>query len=85
MLSATRLSSKDPGKHLKTTNDACALSQELPVSLQNGPKAFVATGPARTLYGLVVNIHYNAAAFRVTVSETQQKTPAGVGITLTCS
>ncbi|KAH8100945.1 fatty acid synthase [Cristinia sonorae] len=54
MLSVTGLSQKDLESHIKRTNAHLAANSQLQISLINGTKAFVVTGPARALYGLVV-------------------------------
>ncbi|KAK0450204.1 fatty acid synthase [Armillaria borealis] len=56
MLSVTGLALKDLAPHIKKTNSHLADNSKLFVSLHNGPRAFVVTGPARSLYGLVTNL-----------------------------
>lgn len=53
MLSVTGLSQKDLDVHIKKTNSHLPANSQLQISLLNGSKAFVVTGPARALYGLV--------------------------------
>ncbi|TFK75163.1 fatty acid synthase [Pluteus cervinus] len=56
MLSITGLLLKDLEPHLKTTNSFLPSNSKLHISLHNGPRAFVVTGPSRALYGLVINL-----------------------------
>lgn len=56
MLSVTGLSLKELEPHIKQTNTHLADNSQLFVSLHNGPRAFVVTGPAKALYGLVTNL-----------------------------
>uniref|UniRef100_A0A0W0EUQ4 Putative fatty acid synthase n=1 Tax=Moniliophthora roreri TaxID=221103 RepID=A0A0W0EUQ4_MONRR len=56
MLSVTGLSLKELQPHLSKTNKHLPENSQLYVSLHNGPRAFVITGPARALHGLVVNL-----------------------------
>ena len=53
MLSVTGLSLKDLEPHIKSANSHLPENSKMSVSLHNGPKAFVITGPPRSLYGLV--------------------------------
>lgn len=53
MLSIGGLSLKELEVHLKKTNAHLPENSQLQVSLHNGPKTFVVTGPPRALYGLV--------------------------------
>jgi fatty acid synthase subunit beta len=53
MLSVTGLALADLEKQIKATNKHLPPNSQLEVSLLNGPKAFVVTGPARALHGLV--------------------------------
>ena len=56
MLSVTGLVLKDLESHIKKTNEHLPANSQLQVSLHNGPKAFVVTGPSRALYGLVTSL-----------------------------
>ncbi|KAI0342734.1 fatty acid synthase [Trametopsis cervina] len=56
MLSVTGLVLKDLEVHLKKTNEHLPENSQLQVSLHNGVKAFVVTGPARALWGLVTSL-----------------------------
>ncbi|KAF8896473.1 fatty acid synthetase alpha subunit [Infundibulicybe gibba] len=56
MLSVTGLSLAELEPHIKQTNDHLAENAQLQISLYNGPRAHVVTGPARSLYGLVTSL-----------------------------
>jgi fatty acid synthase subunit alpha, fungi type len=56
MLSVTGLSLKDLEPHIKSANSHLPENSKMSVSLHNGPKAFVVTGPPRSLYGLVTSL-----------------------------
>jgi fatty acid synthase subunit alpha, fungi type len=56
MLAVSGLALKDLEPHIKKTNTHLPANSQLHVSLHNGPRAFVLTGPARALYGLVTNL-----------------------------
>ncbi|KAI0360181.1 fatty acid synthase [Trametes cingulata] len=56
MLSVTGLSLKDLEGHIAKTNKHLPDNSKIGVSLYNGPKAFVVTGPPRSLYGLVTHL-----------------------------
>lgn len=56
MLSVAGLSLKELEGHIKKTNSHLPANSQLAVSLNNGPRAFVVTGPARALHGLVTNL-----------------------------
>lgn len=56
MLSVTGLLLKDLEPHLTQTNTHLPENSQLHVSLYNGPRAFVVTGPAKSLYGLVTSL-----------------------------
>lgn len=71
MLSITGLSLKEVEGHLKKTNAHLAENSQLHVSLHNGPRAFVVTGPARALHGLVTNLR----KVRAPSGADQSKTP----------
>ncbi|TFK27788.1 fatty acid synthetase alpha subunit [Coprinopsis marcescibilis] len=53
MLSVTGLSLKELEPHITQTNKHLPEKSRLFVSLNNGPKAFVVTGPPKSLFGLV--------------------------------
>jgi fatty acid synthase subunit alpha len=56
MLSVAGLSLKELEPHIKQTNSHLPDNARVQVSLHNGPRTFVITGPARSLYGLVTNL-----------------------------
>ncbi|KAI0069452.1 hypothetical protein K474DRAFT_1574063, partial [Panus rudis PR-1116 ss-1] len=56
MLSVTGLPLKALETHINKTNNFLPENLQLYISLHNGPRAFVATGPPRALYGLVTNL-----------------------------
>lgn len=56
MLSVTGLLEGELKTHINKTNKHVADNSKLQISLYNGPRAFVVTGPPKTLYGLVVNL-----------------------------
>ena len=56
MLSVTGLGLKELEGHIKKTNAHLPENSQLQVSLYNGLKAFVVTGPARALWGLVTSL-----------------------------
>ncbi|KAF7312560.1 Fatty acid synthase subunit alpha [Mycena indigotica] len=56
MLSVTGLKLVELESHIKKTNTHLAENAQISVSLHNGPRAFVVTGPARSLYGLVTSL-----------------------------
>lgn len=56
MLSVTGLGLKELEPHIKKTNSHLPETSQLHVSLHNGPRAFVVTGPARALFGLVTSL-----------------------------
>ncbi|RDX57079.1 fatty acid synthase [Lentinus brumalis] len=56
MLSVTGLSLKDLEGHIAKTNKHLPDNSKIGISLYNGPKAFVVTGPSRALYGLVTHL-----------------------------
>jgi len=56
MLSVTGLSLKELEPHIIKTNKHLPENSQLFVSLYNGPKAYVVTGPARALFGLVTSL-----------------------------
>ncbi|KAF5382044.1 hypothetical protein D9615_004428 [Tricholomella constricta] len=71
MLSITGLNLKEVETHLKKTNAHLPENSNLQVSLNNGPRAFVVTGPARALHGLVTNLR----KVRAPSGLDQSKTP----------
>ncbi|KAI0046589.1 fatty acid synthase [Auriscalpium vulgare] len=62
MLSVVGLLLKDLEPHVKKTNKHLPENSQLRVSLHNGPKAFVVTGPPKALYGLVTSLRKIKAA-----------------------
>ncbi|KAF8525925.1 hypothetical protein BU17DRAFT_74311 [Hysterangium stoloniferum] len=56
MLGVTGLALPELKKFIEKTNAHLPDNSQLYVSLHNGPKAFVVTGPARALYGLVTSL-----------------------------
>lgn len=56
MLSVTGLPLKELEAQIEKTNSHLPANSQLAVSLNNGPRAFVITGPARALHGLVTNL-----------------------------
>ena len=71
MLSITGLSLKDLEGHIAKTNKHLPDNSKIGVSLNNGPKAFVVTGPPRALYGLVTSLR----KIRAPSGLDQSKTP----------
>jgi fatty acid synthase subunit beta len=71
MLSVTGLKLAELEVHIKKTNTHLAENSQLSVSLHNGPRAFVVTGPARALYGLVTSLR----KVRAPSGLDQSKTP----------
>ncbi|KAG6813968.1 hypothetical protein H0H92_005223, partial [Tricholoma furcatifolium] len=70
MLSITGLSLKEVEGHLKKTNAHLPDNSKVNISLNNGPRAFVVTGPARALHGLVTNLRKVRAANGADQSKT---------------
>jgi fatty acid synthase subunit alpha, fungi type len=62
MLSITGLALNLLEKHITSTNKYLATNSRMAISLYNGPKAFVVTGPARSLCGLVTSLRKIRAA-----------------------
>ncbi|KAI5122922.1 hypothetical protein M0805_007600 [Coniferiporia weirii] len=62
MLGVAGLALKDLEPHIAKTNKHLPKNSQLYVSLNNGPRSFVVTGPAKALYGLVVNLRKIRAA-----------------------
>ncbi|KAF8271214.1 fatty acid synthase [Lactarius quietus] len=56
MLSIGGLLLKDLQPHISKTNKHLPENSQLNVSLHNGPRTFIVTGPPRALYGLVTNL-----------------------------
>jgi malonyl CoA-acyl carrier protein transacylase len=56
MLGVTGLALDVLEKHIANTNKHLASNSRMQISLYNGTKAFVVTGPARSLYGLVISL-----------------------------
>ncbi|KAI9439787.1 fatty acid synthase [Lactarius indigo] len=56
MLSISGLLLKDLQPHISKTNKHLPENSQLTVSLHNGPRTFIVTGPPRALYGLVTNL-----------------------------
>ena len=56
MLSVTGLGLKELESHVVGTNEHLPADSRLQVSLHNGPKAFVVTGPPKSLFGLVTSL-----------------------------
>jgi fatty acid synthase subunit alpha len=77
MLSITGLLLKDLEPHVKNANSHLPQNSKLTVSLHNGSKAFVVTGPARALYGLVTSLRKIRAASTTEQSKVpfSQRTP----------
>lgn len=61
MLSVTGLSLAELEPHLKQSNSHLPPNSQLAVSLHNGPRAFVVTGPSKALYGLVTALRKTRA------------------------
>jgi len=71
MLSVAGLSFNDLELHVKKTNSHLPDNSKITVSLRNGPRTFVVTGPPRSLYGLVTNLR----KIRAPTGLDQSKTP----------
>lgn len=56
MLGVTGLALDILEKHISGTNKYLPSNARMAISLYNGPRAFVVTGPARSLYGLVTSL-----------------------------
>lgn len=56
MLSVSGLLLKDLQPHISKTNKYLPDNSQVGVSLHNGPRTFIVTGPPRALYGLVTNL-----------------------------
>ncbi|EIW84299.1 fatty acid synthase [Coniophora puteana RWD-64-598 SS2] len=71
MLSIAGLSLSEVEPHIAKTNKHLPENSQLGVSLYNGPRNFVVTGPPRALYGLVINLR----KVRAPSGEDQSKIP----------
>jgi fatty acid synthase subunit alpha len=71
MLGVTGLALEVLEKHIAGTNKHLASNSKMNISLFNGPRAFVVTGPARSLYGLVTSLR----KIRAPTGLDQSKTP----------
>jgi fatty acid synthase subunit alpha len=56
MLSVTGLGLNELESHVVSTNKHLPSGSRLQISLHNGPKAFVVTGPPKSLFGLVTSL-----------------------------
>ncbi|PIA16745.1 fatty acid synthase [Coemansia reversa NRRL 1564] len=56
MLSVSRLRQSDVEKHIEATNRHLPADRQIALSLINGPRSFVVTGPAQSLYGLNLSL-----------------------------
>jgi fatty acid synthase subunit alpha, fungi type len=56
MLSVNGLLLNDLQPHISKTNKYLPDNSQINVSLHNGPRSFIVTGPPRSLYGLVTNL-----------------------------
>ncbi|KAJ2757930.1 fatty acid synthase alpha subunit Lsd1, partial [Coemansia nantahalensis] len=56
MLSVSRLRQRDVEKHIDATNCHLPEDRQIALSLINGPRSFVATGHAQSLYGLNLSL-----------------------------
>ncbi|KAF5337958.1 hypothetical protein D9757_014845 [Collybiopsis confluens] len=71
MLSITGLSLPELEPHLAKTNKHLPENSRLQVTLHNGPRALVVTGPARALHGLVVNLRKIRAPLVLTKAKSR--------------
>ena len=71
MLSVSGLPLKELQPHIEKTNKHLPTNSQLYVSLYNGPKTFVITGPGKALYGLVTKLR----KIRAPSGLDQSKTP----------
>jgi len=71
MLSIAGLSLKELQPHVNKTNQHLPANSQLHVSLYNGPKTFVVTGPPKALFGLVTSLR----KVRAQIGLDQSKTP----------
>ncbi|KAJ2162492.1 fatty acid synthase alpha subunit Lsd1 [Coemansia sp. RSA 552] len=56
MLSISRLRQSDVERHIEATNRHLPADRQISLSLINGPRSFVVTGPAQSLYGLNLSL-----------------------------
>lgn len=56
MLAITGLRESQVLKHLEETNSHLAPERQIEVTLHNGPRSFVCTGPPQSLYGLNLSL-----------------------------
>lgn len=56
MLAVTGLREKQLLKHLEATNSHLADERKIEITLHNGPRSFVCTGPPQSLYGLNLSL-----------------------------
>ncbi|CAO3634037.1 unnamed protein product [Cunninghamella blakesleeana] len=56
MLAVTGLRESQIIKHLETTNAHLAPDRQIEITLHNGPRSFVCTGPPQSLYGLNLSL-----------------------------
>lgn len=56
MLAITGLAEKQVLKHLEATNSHLAPERQIEITLHNGPRSFVCTGPPQSLYGLNLSL-----------------------------
>ncbi|KAJ2307883.1 fatty acid synthase alpha subunit Lsd1, partial [Coemansia sp. RSA 2705] len=56
MLSVARLRQSDVEKHIEATNCHLPADRQIALSLINGPRSFVVTGPPQSLYGLNLSL-----------------------------
>jgi fatty acid synthase subunit alpha, fungi type len=71
MLSIAGLTLKELQPHVSQTNQHLPATSQLHVSLHNGPKTFVVTGPSKALFGLVTSLR----KIRAQSGLDQSKTP----------
>lgn len=71
MLSVTGLSLKELEPHIVKTNKHLPDGSKIFISLNNGPKAFVVTGPPKSLFGLVTSLR----KVKATAGTDQSKIP----------
>lgn len=62
MLAVTNLSFQELSQQVETSNKFLSESEKIEISLRNGPRAFVCSGPPRSLYGLNLLLRKNKAA-----------------------
>ena len=64
------LTLKDLQPHINQTNQHLSTVSQLHVSLHNGPKTFVVTGPSKALFGLVTSMRKAKAQSGLDQSQT---------------